>query len=81
MDDHEKLRQELRRKFEYRRSGAKKVTLFTLSLMFFAMLVISVLISTEVFAQQENDKMVLISICMIGLSCLFGCGVYSFSLR
>jgi len=80
MDDHE-LRQELHKKFQYRRSRTKKVTLFTLSLMFFAMLVISVLISTKVFAQQENDKMVLISICMIGLSCLFGCGVYSFSLR
>lgn len=62
-------------------SAAHQCVVTILTAMFVCMLIISVLLSTPMFSPGDADKMVLISITMVGLTCLFGCGVYSYSSR
>lgn len=62
-----------------KKSWVQRIILAILSLTFVGMLLISFMLSTTMFSRADSDKMVLISIPMVGLSCLFGCGVYSYS--
>ena len=50
--------------------------LFTI---FGLMILTSILVSTTFFAPVDADKMLPISLALLGVSCLFGCGVYSFA--
>ena len=75
--EHYKLDQLV--KVNPKKSWAQKIIMTILSLIFIGMLLISFMLSTTMFSRADSDKMVLISIPMVGLSCLFGCGVYSYS--
>jgi hypothetical protein len=61
------------------RTRLEKFIIFILSFTFLTMLLVSVMLSTTMFSAEDSDKMVLISITMVGLSCIFGCGVYSYA--
>ena len=62
-----------------KQSFLQKFLVRVLGTLFVLMILTSVAVSTTFFAPVDADKMLPISLALLGVSCLFGCGVYSFA--